>query len=165
MTCAPRLSFGTMRVALHESAHTVTAHLLGVPYTHVTVAIDLHAGSLGALHVTPEPINVRDGVIVLLAGGQAEIKLCGHVSGNGDRDDIQAAREGLSRALHVPPSDPLVDVELAHCREDAASAVENNWRWILAVAAALRRQRVLRAEAIEQLRVASGCGRMERNHL
>jgi hypothetical protein len=167
-----RVTRGDWCVYLHEASHGVVAIACGfaVDYIERRDRPD-YEGTRGGTHSRGrihwgscelQTQEVWHHCVCLLAGGEGERAHFGRVESGGDGGDIEQAREMLAQLLQLLPSDPQLDTFLQMAREEAAADVAANWDWIVSVALALRRHRLLTGEQILQLRPVSPTNSSER---
>ena len=180
----PRLPADLRRVALHEAAHAVVAHRLGLPVVEVTTRASGAAAGMTVLGEA-DPMPDRDGlerrVVGLLAGRAADLDLGGGAHA-GAHSDLSAATRivcaietcfGLGpRLLHRADPDGCeallcADPALARRVESALRRLMRRTRALVAAeraaieatAAALLERRCLTGAEVAAIAAAHGPGR------
>ncbi|WP_079599702.1 hypothetical protein [Bradyrhizobium erythrophlei] len=143
-------------MAIHEAGHAVAAILHDIPLKHVTIvptAADASGGPYdGHVKLKPVPARYNYGgfkdspasldfwhrrLIMILAGPAAHKKLHPHAHWFGyARGDIGAASE-IIRDIHQCDASPVTRAHYKYIEVLATACIENNWKEIEAVAAAL----------------------------
>jgi hypothetical protein len=164
------------RVAVHESGHAVSSHLLGLPVAGATIEfIDGHHGLTWATdgplqagetvdaicrQLTPlmsaigdradiatELLQAADQVISLLAGVEAERLFCAELMPNTEHDEIDARQI----AALICRSERAVDTYLDFCRIEARALLTGHRDAVLAIADALVEHHTLNGAAIDAI--------------
>ena len=136
-------------VAVHEAAHAVVASALGVQVLYARID-----GSDGGEFATARPfgeLDVADHMILALAGGVATRQQFPESCGM-DAVDVAHARLIASVMHGTREADPIVDDAITAWRAVAAVFVQQEWRWIWAVAEKLSAHGRLSGEEIAAMR-------------
>jgi hypothetical protein len=143
------------RLAVHESGHAIAEFALG--YGVVSASIEGSYDSGGrVIPRTPKGAPIRDRIITLLAGGEAEkcawpalyFNECSKL----DALDLGDARFFAAVSLETLPTDPRVPGEVERWRPAAARIVRRHFGWIERVARELVAWRRVSGDRILQLR-------------
>jgi hypothetical protein len=146
----PVADAGRRRLALHEAAHAVVALALKYPVAYVTVNARAWEPRLGHMMPVGTPTSVGTFAIVLLAGGQAEVKAFGFAEF--DHTDQRECRHLFAQCTGIPVDDARLAEDVRVYAELAAEAVADDWPWITKVATRLERCWVLSGDDVRRLR-------------
>lgn len=152
--------------AYHEAGHAVLAHILNLPIVEARVhAATLKTGEAGAVEIkwptTDKPAPIPDAEIpaelrelasieiatVFVAGVMAELALH-NIEAYGwldlDCSDWRGARRALKKGFDS-------DLPLWFCQKTASAVLAENWRHVIAVAAAIEESGTVTAAEIASL--------------
>jgi ATP-dependent Zn protease len=135
------------QVAIHEAAHVVAAHRFG----HRITRADLSGCEVAvptADGVTPAGQAAHETVIVSMAGGIAAQRFNGN-GANGDGSDNAYVNYLALRLSNGRENESAALLDWLRCR--AVTIVEQNWRQIQAIAAALTERSTLNGDEINEI--------------
>ena len=135
-----KVEYTAYRTAVHESSHTLIADALGVKLYKLTIKPEPEDNTLGRL--LHEPSTPEKEIIILLAGREGELAVCGD-AGEGDGSDVRHATK-LARELN--PNNP--DEAMRIYRTAARNMVLERKRLISALAFELHRKQELLLDQI-----------------
>jgi hypothetical protein len=156
-------------VAIHEAGHAVAAILHDIAFKHVTI-VPTDSDSSGRPcdgHVKLKPVPARYGaeetkdspasldfwhrrLIVVLAGPAAHKKLHPHAHWFGYAVADMGEADHVIRAIHQCDASPVTRAHYNYIEALATACVENNWKEIEAVAAALIEHGTLSEDQIRE---------------